>query len=352
MDNITLYNREGASDKVYRISLHPKDHGFLVHFAFGRRGSTLNTGSKTPEPVEYSIAKGIFDKLIKEKTAKGYKAGPDSPAYIDTQRIPSGIQCQLLNPVLDHQLESLLRDRDHWMQEKFDGRRLLIKKEGNVITGINRLGMTVAVPEPIALEAAKYRGDFIIDGEAVGDTLHAFDLLAICGEDMREKRFAVRYFRLRDCLFSFHHPHILAVETYCGPEKAGWFSQFKADGKEGVVFKDIDAPYTPGRPNAGGTQLKHKFYETASFTVERLNEKRSVSLKLQGETGWSCAGNVTIPPNHDVPSPGSVVECRYLYAFRESGCIFQPVYLGRRDDIPLEECTINQLKYKAEPMLV
>ena len=60
------------------------------------------------------------------------------------------------------------------------------------------------------------------------------------------------------------------------------------------------------------------------------------------------AGNVTIPPNHEIPAPGWIVECRYLYAFKESGCIYQPVYLGVRDDIRAEECTTAQLKYKAE----
>jgi len=62
---------------------------------------------------------------------------------------------------------------------------------------------------------------------------------------------------------------------------------------------------------------------------------------------------VTIPPNHDIPSPGSVVECRYLYAFKESGSIYQPVYLGEREDIRHAECITAQLKYKrAEPELV
>jgi len=60
------------------------------------------------------------------------------------------------------------------------------------------------------------------------------------------------------------------------------------------------------------------------------------------------AGNVTIPPNHEIPSPGTVVECRYLYAFKESGSIYQPVYLGPREDIRAAECTTSQLKYKAE----
>jgi hypothetical protein len=33
---------------------------------------------------------------------------------------------------------------------------------------------------------------------------------------------------------------------------------------------------------------------------------------------------------------------------KESGSIFQPVYLGVRDDITTEECTTDQLKFKAE----
>ena len=62
------------------------------------------------------------------------------------------------------------------------------------------------------------------------------------------------------------------------------------------------------------------------------------------------AGNVTIPANHDMPPPGTVVECRYLYAFKESGSIYQPVYLGSRDDIRTAECLTSQLKYKTEVM--
>lgn len=58
-------------------------------------------------------------------------------------------------------------------------------------------------------------------------------------------------------------------------------------------------------------------------------------------------GNVSIPPNHEIPAVGAVVECRYLYAF-PGGSIFQPVYLGVRDDIPKEECVISQLKYKPQ----
>ena len=127
------------------------------------------------------------------------------------------------------------------------------------------------------------------------------------------------------------------------------FDDLKAQNKEGVVFKRLDALYIAGRPASGGSQLKFKFCETASFIVTRINDKRSVSLMLFNGDKVVPAGNVTIPANHDIPVIGAVVEVRYLYAFKESGSIYQPVYLGVRDDIRAEECTVARIKYKAEP---
>lgn len=37
-DKVTLYFREGSSDKVYQASIEPTAGGFLVNFAYGRRG--------------------------------------------------------------------------------------------------------------------------------------------------------------------------------------------------------------------------------------------------------------------------------------------------------------------------
>jgi bifunctional non-homologous end joining protein LigD len=344
----TLYYREGSSDKVYQASIRPQAEGYMVHFAYGRRGSPLNTGSKTPSPVSYPIAKDIFDKLIKEKMAKGYLPGADAVHTLPpvSPKKHTGIQCQLLNPITDSQLDELLFLPDYWMQEKLDGRRLILKKQGHEITGINRLGFPTAVPESIARSASQYRHDFILDGEAMGDHYHAFDLLTIGPEDMRPLGFSVRYFRLRDMLRSFDHPFIHEVEAFVAPGLMPIYTRLIAEGKEGVVFKNKNAPYIPGRPNSGGTQLKYKFCETASFIVTKVNDKRSVMLILFDGDKVRPAGNVTIPPNHDMPNPGDVVECRYLYAFKESGSIYQPVFLGVRDDIQHTECTTAQLKYK------
>ena len=72
--------------------------------------------------------------------------------------------------------------------------------------------------------------------------------------------------------------------------------------------------------------------------------KRSVELGLDDRP----AGNVTIPPNHPIPGIGRVVEIRYLYVTGPGGSLYQPVYLGERDDVGPEECTAEaqRLKYK------
>ncbi len=129
-------------------------------------------------------------------------------------------------------------------------------------------------------------------------------------------------------------------------EKDRLLAMLKEGGKEGIVLKRIDAPYTAGRPNTGGTQFKHKFYATLSAVVSSINRQRSVEIQLFGETDLVTAGNVTIPPNHRLPDVGQVVEVRYLYAFRESGVIYQPVYLGVRNDVPRTDCRTSQLKFK------
>jgi bifunctional non-homologous end joining protein LigD len=67
--NTTLYYREGSSDKVYQCQIEPAGHRFTVNFAYGRRGSTLNTGTKTNVPVSFEDAQRIFDKLVKETTS-------------------------------------------------------------------------------------------------------------------------------------------------------------------------------------------------------------------------------------------------------------------------------------------
>jgi bifunctional non-homologous end joining protein LigD len=349
---VTLYFREDTSDKVYQASLETKASGWVVNFAYGRRGSTMTAGTKTQKPVDYGTAKRTYDKLVAEKMAKGYTRGEDGIPYQGTssEERATGISPQLLNPITEDVAEPLLDDNDWWMQEKFDGKRILVQGDADRITGINRKGLVIAMPQRIVEAAGIIGGDksWLMDGEAVGDSYFTFDLLELRGKNLRLRPYAFRLAALRELITG---SVIRVAETATTTEsKRLLLASLRDTGREGVVFKRAAAPYTPGRPASGGDQLKLKFTATASCIVgSKSKTKRSVGLVLFSAIADGArveVGNVTIPPNKPVPAVGDVVEIRYLYAY-PGGSLYQPVYLGQRDDVDPEACSMTQLKHKA-----
>lgn len=350
-----LYYREGSSDKVYHASVEPSGAMFVVNFAYGRRGATLATGTKTQQPVDDCTAKHIFNKLVSEKLAKGYKhmAGEVPDPYAQPEpgaaKAASGYLPQLLNPVDESVVQNLLCSEQYCMQEKFDGRRMMLEKVGNTVRAINKKGQCTGAPANIIRQAESIPHDFVMDGEAVGDVFHAFDVLVCDGRDVGACAYQHRRAELMNLLASEQCPDLRMVETAIGyAAKSGMIDELRWRKAEGVVFKKLGAKYSAGRPNSGGDQFKFKFCATASFIVSKVNTQRSVDLQLFNGDELVDAGSVTIPPNKEVPMFGAIVEVRYLYAYKESGSIYQPVYLGERDDVEPTECKVEQLKWKAE----
>lgn len=223
-------------------------------------------------------------------------------------------------------------------------KRVLLRKQGGEVTAINRKGLVIGLASSILHSAGLIPDDFTMDGECVGDVYHAFDLLAHECDSLLIYPYQHRLKVLTGIVRACEPAHIDLIDTaFTAEEKAVMFQSLQQEKKEGAVFKRLDAPYTPGRPASGGTQLKYKFYATASAVVEKINGKRSVGLKLWKGKAWVTAGNITIPANHPVPLVAAVIEAKYLYAYRESGCLYQPIYLGQRTDIAPDECTTSQL---------
>lgn len=345
---ISLFCTEGSSDKVYQVSLVQRDSGWVVEFAYGKRGQTLKTGTKTLSPVIFTEALKLFNKLVKEKTAKGYTEDQTGIAYtssVHSHRV-SGHLPQLPTAITSSELDGLLENDGWGMQQKRDGENRMLLIKDHHVQGINRKGFFVDIPMRWS-ELFSTLPDCLIAGEAVGDSFYAFDLLEHAGCDLRKITFRMRYWGLQD-MFSKSVCATKALDECFKIIPLIFTSHLKRDALrviheghgEGVVFKDMNAHFEIGKCQSS---LKHKFVESVTCIVLHKNQQRSVAVGLRDENGILIdLGNVTIPENYAIPEADSLVEVRYLYRY-ENGCFEQPVYLGPRTDIDLADAVLSQI---------
>jgi bifunctional non-homologous end joining protein LigD len=349
---VNLSYRDAGSDKVYHVQIEEVPDGFVVNFQYGRRGSTLQTGTKTASPVDLNKAESIFSKLVSEKKAKGYGLGDSGTPYAGTEQAGkvSGLVPQLLNPIEEDRLEQLLDDDDWMLQEKKDGIRLMNRVNPGVVTTSNRKGLIV--PANGLIEARLKEPplkNYVVDGEGMGDVLWMFDLIEADGRSLREDGAYSRWLNLSAHFGNYDKDYsaIRIVPAYVGAkEKRAALIRLRAERAEGVVFKRMDSPYVSGRPNSGGYQVIFKFHESCTCFVRAINDgKRSIVLGMkQLSSDYVGVGNCTIPANFKIPKEGDLVEVRYLYAF-PGGSLYQPVYWGPRTDLPHAD-DISVLKFK------
>lgn len=351
--SVSLYYRDGGSDKVYHAQIEAKDDGYVVNFQFGRRGSTLQSGTKTVSPVSLDKATKIFDKLVQEKTAKGYSPGEDGTPFAGTDKAGevSGLVPQLLNSIDEDRVKDLISDDSWFMQEKMDGFHQMVHITDDEVTVSNRKGLVVPGASTIVAALANPRilgKPLVLDGETIGDVFHPFDIIECEGNSLRNQGALDRYFVLGGLLQIMTSPFIKGVRTaFTTAEKKLLYMDIQAERGEGVVFKKNDALYVPGRPASGGNMVKFKFKASATCQVLAKNgDKRSVRLGacFTGNALHKEIGNVTIPVNYEIPEPGTRVEVEYLYAFPE-GSLFQPIYKGPRPDKDKADL-YNTLKFK------
>ena len=354
--SISLSYKEGSSDKVYHAQLEESGDKYIVNFQYGRRGSSLASGTKTQSSVDYPKADKIFDKLVHDKMNKGYKLeGTTAKAFVGVKEVAvkNGKRLfvpQLLNFIEETEVERYLTDDDYGMEEKRDGERVSFKTNQPKVQAFNKLGKDRAFPIHFESDFT-HKGQF--DGELIGDIFYAFDLLEYGTEDLRGDRYESRKSSL-DSL-DFNSPNIVVVKTYKGTtEKRKAYKRLKKENAEGIVFKLLDGKSKGGRPNKAGDQVKFKFYKEASVIVIKVNDKRSVQMGVltffaEGNTDEiAFVGNVTIPPNKEIPPVGALIEVRYLYAYK-GGSLFQPTFKSDRShELNRSECVCSQLVYKQE----
>lgn len=176
-----LYYAEGSSNKEYHAEILAVPGGNVVNFRYGRRGGTLNCGTKTETPVDLDSARKIYDKLIQSKTTKGYIPSASGVPYQNTDEagLKTGFMPQLLNPISESEAMDLIQN-NHWAaQEKMDGERRAVHADHHSVIGINRKGLNVPLPLALANELQAISTDsgaIRVDGEIIGDLLYVFDL--------------------------------------------------------------------------------------------------------------------------------------------------------------------------------
>lgn len=349
--SVTLYCREGSSDKEYRISLEALGDGFLVNYANGKRGKPLKHDTKTQSAVGYDEAVKIYEKLLKSKVSGGYTEAESGMRYVgtDLESRDSGLTPQLPTAIQPGDVATYENDPDWVAQEKFDGENRMVTASEGVVGGVNRKGLTCPVPAHWNADNLPHtNGRTVLPGEDMGRELIAFDAVEIDGTCIRHLGFLDRHAALVKLAEDSGNPDWLKVAPVAvgTAAKKALLARMIAEGGEGVVYKRADAPFDQGRST---NAMKHKVQESSTFEVVKVNAQRSVAIALRDETGALVPmGNVTVPANHAVPSVGALVEVEYMYRF-EDGALMQPKYKGERTDIegPVGLDQIKRIKTKS-----
>ena len=363
---VKLFFQEGNSDKVYYARIVPAGASvYDVVVQWGRRGSTLSQGKKAVK-VSLEKAQTTMDRLVKEKTHKGYEAmsaqvkpaevappvGEGSASKSGTVRKKVGRVAQLLNAVEAHEVDRLLSDDSVLAQQKLDGNRVLCHVEDGEVLPTNRAGQKTNVPAQMLAGLIHLPKGTVVDGEVVGKVYWLFDVLEFAGRDVTGLSCVERFSLLTDELEPGLSEPVRVLESALSTrQKRALYERLQHRGAEGIVFKRKDAAYTGGRPSSGGTQLKCKFVSSADVV---LVENAGNAYRMQVFDGGKAfdVGKVFSGTTNESRAlidaalgrgERLVAEVRYLYATNDSQ-LFQPIFVRVRSDKNEKECVRAQLK--------
>ena len=359
-ETIELYFQQGSSDKVYHLQLESTEEQWSVNAQWGRRGSALQSDAKVSS-VAYEEAKRVYDRIVREKTGKGYRiaqatANGDTPISVGLPAVKehSGHAPELLTPIEEPEALQLVQDASWWFQQKFDGRRLAVQKMDGQYSGINKLGQLIPIDSRLTKSLESVQADaFLLDGEITDSRFYLWDLLSINGTDLRIQPYEIRYARL-GLVFRGVDETLRVCDTAMTPKAKRAFAKAMHESRaEGFVCKNRNAAYAGGR---AGQHYKCKFVTTSSFIVgpkpaaRAADGHRSIALYLLEENRQRFMGTVGVPERYAIPREGQIVEIRYLYCHPGAdGKLIQAKYFGKiRNDVAIGDCSASQLKLKAD----
>lgn len=287
-------------------SAGPGEGRYLARIPVGR----LRLGVGDATILDALSAREVGDKSLKGELERAYNLCSDlglvartSPAKLRRfkPRVGSPIR-----PALAERLpspEEVIQRLGPCMAEaKYDGFRIQVHKEGDRIELFSRRleKTTPMFPEIVAGARKQLKGDVILEGEALSYNeetgeylsfqetmrrkrkhgvaeaakdlplrLFAFDILYLDGEDLTGVPYGERRKRLENAL----RPGPAMVPAEARPvstpkELRDFFEKCVAAGLEGVIAKDLKAPYVAGARKFAWVKMKRSYQGEMADTVD------------------------------------------------------------------------------------
>jgi len=226
----------------------------------------------------------------------------------------------------------LLHAPDWCAQEEYDGTRMLLGYRANEVYALDRLGRRVAPPAGFILASLALGPEFLLDGEAVDETYHAFDLLELARCDLRPMPLGQRLEVLSDLLHGKDYWAIKQVPTArLRWEKEAMFETLRGERRKGIVFKHLGEPCWSGEEERDFSSRKLSFRPSITCRVVGYAGGRRINLAGQDEEARPVKCSVKIPDPQPLPPVGMRMEVAYRDV-TALGELLAPVFVRRRED--------------------
>lgn len=306
--------------------------------------SIMNTARKRTAAVDPAVAERVTAALGRHFKARdvGQPSGPTRPMLAETID-PADVEDRLTSPF--------------WAcQPKLDGDRVVIEVVDGAVLVLNRSGQPKVKnvsDSHLAVFTGLGEGRWVFDGEVVGRKLWLFDMPAAGPYHAESAEFSRRHLALVLTLDALgvgaDHEHIgLVVVTSGTEDKRELLRTAQEAGKEGIIFREVHAAYSPARRSPD--LLKYKFLKDADCEVVALDPKKQSAVLGVHDGNLDSNQNLTIVGNASTIGKGAievgdVVEVRYLYVTNaENPRMYQPRILRVRTDKAAADCSLDQFK--------